>query len=91
MTAKSRTGYVITYTNCLIIWASKMQTIVSLSSTESEYVALSTALRNAIVVINFLKEIRNRDIADVNCEPDVMCKMFQDNSRALELARVPKM
>eukprot|EP00957_Ditylum_brightwellii_P066512 5049447-Ditylum_brightwellii.AAC.1 len=87
MTAKSRTGYVITYANCPIIWASKMQTMVSLSSTESKYVALSTALRDAIVAMNFLKESRDRDIADVICEPYVMCKVFEDNSGALELAR----
>eukprot|EP00957_Ditylum_brightwellii_P175593 13369572-Ditylum_brightwellii.AAC.1 len=87
MTAKSRTGYVITYANCPIIRASRMQTMVSLSSTESKYVALSTALRKAIVVMNFLKEIRDRNIADVNCEQDVMCKVFEDNSGALELAR----
>eukprot|EP00957_Ditylum_brightwellii_P139499 10632055-Ditylum_brightwellii.AAC.1 len=63
-----------------------MQTMLSLSSMESKYVALSTALRNAIVVMNFLKDSRNRDITDVNCEPNVMYKVFEDNSGALELA-----
>ena len=42
-TAKSRSGYVITYANCPIIWASKMQTTYSLSTTEAKYHALSTA------------------------------------------------
>jgi hypothetical protein len=45
---RSRTGYVITYSNCPVIWASKLQTQVALSTTESEYIALSTALREVI-------------------------------------------
>ena len=35
-TAKSRTGYVITYANCPIIWGSKLQTCVALSTMEAE-------------------------------------------------------
>jgi hypothetical protein len=37
-TAKSRTGYIISYGGCPAVWASKLQTEVVLSSTESEYV-----------------------------------------------------
>ena len=35
----SRTGYVIFYANCPIIWSSKLQTTIALSTTEAEYVA----------------------------------------------------
>jgi hypothetical protein len=48
ITAKSRTGFVITYGSCPIIWASQLQTEIALSTTEAEYLAMSTALRNAI-------------------------------------------
>eukprot|EP00957_Ditylum_brightwellii_P126519 9643254-Ditylum_brightwellii.AAC.1 len=64
-----------------------MQSCVSLSSCESKYVALSTALRKAIVVMQFLTELCERNIADVTCQPDVYCKVFEDDSGALELAR----
>jgi hypothetical protein len=47
-TAKSRTGYVIKNAGCPLIWASKLQTEIALSSTESEYVALSQSLRGVI-------------------------------------------
>jgi Reverse transcriptase (RNA-dependent DNA polymerase) len=43
-TARSRSGYVVRYAGCPIIWASRLQTETALSSTESEYVALSQGL-----------------------------------------------
>jgi hypothetical protein len=44
-TAKSRTGYIISYGGCPVIWASKLQTEVVLLSTKSEYVGISEPLR----------------------------------------------
>eukprot|EP00957_Ditylum_brightwellii_P065354 4958299-Ditylum_brightwellii.AAC.1 len=41
--------------------------------------------------MNFLKDIRDRVIADANSVPEVHCKCFEDNSGALELAKLPKM
>eukprot|EP00957_Ditylum_brightwellii_P066929 5079553-Ditylum_brightwellii.AAC.1 len=41
----SRTGYIIKYANCLIVWTPKLQTEIALSTTEAEYVALSQAMR----------------------------------------------
>jgi hypothetical protein len=57
-TARSRTSDVIKYANCPISWASKMQMEVSLSTTESEYVALSTALRECIPILQLISELR---------------------------------
>jgi hypothetical protein len=37
MTAKSRSSYIVMYTGCPVIWSSKLQTEIALSSTESEY------------------------------------------------------
>ena len=36
-TAQSRTGFIIEYAGCPLIWASKMQTLIALSSSEAEY------------------------------------------------------
>eukprot|EP00957_Ditylum_brightwellii_P000015 1131-Ditylum_brightwellii.AAC.1 len=63
-TAKSQTRYIITYANCPILWASKLQTFITLSTTEAEYVALSTVLCETIVIMNFLKEIEERGIVE---------------------------
>eukprot|EP00957_Ditylum_brightwellii_P069606 5287449-Ditylum_brightwellii.AAC.1 len=48
---KSRTGYIITYDDCPILWVSKLQIVVTLSTTEAENVALIMAAREAIVLI----------------------------------------
>ena len=41
----SITGFVIMYAGCPLTWCSKLQTEISLSTTESEYIALSQAMR----------------------------------------------
>jgi len=39
--ALSRTGYIITYCGSPIYWASKLQSEITLSATESKYITLS--------------------------------------------------
>jgi hypothetical protein len=92
MTAKSRTGFAITYSGCPISWTSKMQTEVALSTTESEYISLSSALRDVIPLINLTREYKERyDDQNIIFVPTVRCTLFEDNTGALELANTPKM
>jgi hypothetical protein len=58
ITAKSRTGYVVTYADCPIIWASTLQSEIALSTTEAEYLAMSTALRQTIPLMRLVKELQ---------------------------------
>ena len=89
-TARSRMGYVFMYANCPILWASKMQTEISLSTTEAEYMALSMAVREIIPLTQLFQEAKDRDIdVDVN-KATVRCRLFEDNRGAAEIARVPK-
>ena len=55
--ALSWTGYLITYANCPIMWGSKMQVLVALSTSEAEFIAWSTALQEVIHLQNLLKEL----------------------------------
>jgi hypothetical protein len=90
-TCFSRTGYVISYAGCPIIWASKMQTTIALSTTEAEYIALSASLREVIYLINLLQELHDLGVPVDVPSPIVRCKVFEDNVGALEIAKVPKM
>ena len=57
VSVKSRTGYVITYRGAPLMWASKMQTQVALSTMEAEYIALSQSMRDLIPIRETLKEV----------------------------------
>ena len=59
-TARPRHGYVINYAGCPLLWKSQLQTEIALSSTESEYTGLSYALRDAIPIMQLLKEMKKR-------------------------------
>jgi hypothetical protein len=54
---KSTTGYIFLTAGGAITWKSKKQTIIALSSTEAEYVALSEAGREATWLRNLYEEL----------------------------------
>ena len=56
ISVKSRTGYVILYKGSPLLWVSKMQTQIALSTMEAEYIALSQAMRDLIPICEILKE-----------------------------------
>ena len=84
--AFSRTGYVIFYAGCPILWGSKMQPLVALSTTEAEYIALSSALREVIAIMNLLTELRANRFPALHTTPHVVCRVFEDNKSCLEIA-----
>jgi len=91
MTAKSRTGYVIMYAGCPMVWASRIQTeLTALSTCEAECVALSASLREVISIQGLLQELQDNGFINEEQVPAVHCKAFEDNSGALELATMPK-
>ena len=89
-TARSRHGYIISYAGCPVLWKSQMQTEIALSSTESEYVGLSYALRDAIPIMELLKELKRFKFPIRTSHTKVHCKVFEDNSGALEIATTHK-
>jgi len=52
-----RTGYVITFCGCPVSWTSKLQSEIALSTTESEYIALSSATRDILPLRRILQDI----------------------------------
>eukprot|EP00978_Attheya_sp_CCMP212_P046237 scaffold379946_cov75-Attheya_sp.AAC.1 len=90
-TARSRSGYIVRYCGCPILWRSKLQTEVALSTTEAEYVALSQSLREVLPIMRLLNEAKAIGINVLHTKPIIRCTVFEDNEGALELANVPKM
>ena len=69
-----------------------MQTTIALSTTEAEYVALSTALRDVIYLMQLTRELQDNGITiPMNGQPKVTCRAFEDNAGALELATQHKL
>jgi hypothetical protein len=89
-TARSRMGYIITYAGCPMHWSSRMQTEISLSTTEAKYIALSQAMREVLPIIWLMEEARQEGIPVLNATPTTHCKVFEDNAGAIEIANVPK-
>ena len=89
-TAKSRHGYVISYANCPICWKSQLQPHIALSSSEAEYIGLSSALREAIPIINLMDEMQAVGLLRIPAAAKVHCKVFEDNIGALEMAKEHK-
>ena len=85
-TAQSRHGYIILYYGCPLIWKSQLQTEIALSSTESEYTRLSYVLREAIPLLSLLDELKEQGFPVDETKATIQCKVFEDNSGAIEIA-----
>ena len=86
----SRSGFIIFYAGCPIHWVSKLQTEIALSTTESEYIALSQSMRDVIPLINLLKEFE-KVLPIEKIQPEVKCKVFEDNTSCISVAKAPSM
>jgi hypothetical protein len=91
----SRTGYVILFCDCPVVWCSKLQSEIALSTTESEYIALSTALRDLLPLRRILHDISTKSFLSLqptnpSCRtcPDNLppSKVFEDNTACIVLA-----
>ncbi len=84
-TARSRTGYVILYASCPVIWASKLQSEIAPSTTESKYLAISTATREVLPLMELVLEMQDHGCGLTATTPRPHCWFFEDNSGAIEL------
>ena len=82
----SHSGFLIKYTNCPILWGSKMQSLIALSTTEAEIIALSTALRKVIHLQNLLQELRANMFPIPFTKAQIHCRTFEDNAACIEVA-----
>lgn len=81
----SCTGFVIFYGGCPLLWLSKLQSEVALSTTEAEYIALSQSLHDIIPLISLFAEFC--DIFTFSTKQALhSCSLFEDNVGTLALA-----
>ena len=64
--ARSRTGFVVTFSNFTILWVSKLQTEIALSTLHSKYVALSHSVRALLPLKSLIKEVIDK--LGIDCE-----------------------
>lgn len=87
---KSRTGYVLTLGNCPLLWVSKLQTEIALSTTEAEYIAMSQAMRDLLPMRSLLQHLGDKMKLSFSKPTIIHSKVFEDNNGALTLATAPK-
>ncbi|MCH81846.1 copia-type polyprotein, partial [Trifolium medium] len=80
---KSTSGYVFMLSSGAISWSSKKQPIVTLSTTEAEYVAAASCACQCLWLRNVLKHLRKDQIG--------CTKIYCDNSSSIKLSKNPIM
>ncbi|UYV65570.1 hypothetical protein LAZ67_3004741 [Cordylochernes scorpioides] len=81
-TRKSTTGYVFMLNNGPISWCSQKQNCVSLSTTESEYIAASKAMKEAIWLRQLLRELHQEQVKPTT--------IFSGNQSCIRLVHNPE-
>jgi hypothetical protein len=75
---RSYKGYVFNFANAAVSWESRKQRTVAMSSTETEYMALSESTKEAIHLRRFLSEVLDQPSTTI---------IFNDNQGAGQLSK----
>jgi len=66
---KSLTGFVLTAFGTAISWKASLQKVVSLSTTEAEYIALTEAVKESLWLEGIAKELKiQNEVITVHCD-----------------------
>lgn len=78
---RSTTGWIFSLGSGAIAWSSKKQAIAALSSTEAEYIALTSTACEAVWLIRLLEDLNEEQVGStvINC----------DNKSAISIAKNP--
>jgi len=86
---KSWMGFVLVLGGCLLFWSSKLQTEITLSTTEVEYIALSQAMQALLPMRSLLKEVGTKLNLSYSTKSTVSTHVWEDMNGALKLATNP--
>lgn len=82
VTRRSTSGYVFLLNGNCVVWSSKRQSTVSLSTTEAEFIAANEASREAIWLRKLLSDIGRKCVGPTT--------LLMDNQSAIKLTRNPE-
>jgi hypothetical protein len=88
---KSRSGWVFTLGDAPVHWKSTLQSTISLSTVESEYVALSMAMREFLPMRRTAQEICGVFKINMGEKNQLLSTVFEDNTGCLSLAKAKRM
>ena len=77
---KSRTGYIISLGGCYLLCKSQLQSMIALSTSESEYGALSQAMRTLLPIQEMVLEL----VANVELVDNMGSEIFGTRTKVLE-------
>mmetsp|Transcript_30431 Transcript_30431/g.69423 ORF Transcript_30431/g.69423 Transcript_30431/m.69423 type:complete len:1695 (-) Transcript_30431:406-5490(-) len=85
---RSRTGFLISLSGCPVVWSSKLQTEIALSTMEAEYIALSTACRSLLPISDLLQELGGCLGLPVDPSSHLHIEVHEDNAGCLVLGNM---
>ena len=85
VSVKSRTGVLLTFGNVPILWSSKLQSEIALSTLEAEYIALSQGMRDLVSARRLMAELGKRMDYKLDKHSHVS-KVWEDNTGTQNLA-----
>ena len=88
ISVKSRTGFVLCIAECPIIWVSKLQDSIALSTMEAEYNALSTAMKSVLPLQRIFKALASGLGFTREQQAHFKTSVWEDNQGALSLANL---
>jgi histone deacetylase 1/2 len=86
VSVRSRTGFIILFGEVPVLWKSRRQDLICLSTMESEYVALSTAMRSLVHIRALLFEMEDGFGLKLGDRLSTISTVFEDNRAAKILA-----
>ena len=85
---KSRTGFVIMIGGCPVLWSSKLQSEIALSTMQAEYIALSMAMRDLLPFKDLVEEVCRHMGLDDEKLATIKTTVHEDNVGTLTLANL---
>ena len=89
LSVKSRTGFVINFAGCPLLYVSKIQSEIALSTTESETIALSQGIRALIPIKRTVEHIAKYfELPGKNkLKVTALSQIFEDNAAVVQLGK----